>query len=227
MTHDTYRPRSWDDVTGQPTDEIRAMIDGKFTPNFLFHGPPGTGKTTVAYLIAKEIQGSRDELMVRNASDERGIDTIRDEIIPVVDQTTLSGAPRVIFLDEMESMTGEAQRALRQPMDESPAVFILACNNVEAVHDALISRCDTYKFGSLPGQAIRDRIDQIVDAEGVDLSDEALKDISARADGDMRTAIQRYNQYARGAREQDDTPATSPDSSSFEQSAREYLEGGD
>lgn len=225
MSAEDYRPRSWDGVVGQPVDEIQRLIDGAYTPNFLFYGPAATGKTTVAYLIAREIQGSVAELMEFNASDERGIDVIRDKIIPVVDQTTLSGAPRVIFLDEMESMTPEAQEALRQPMEQGKAIFVLACNEVDRVIDPLRSRCYDYEFGPVDAASIKERVQQLGEREGVDLSDDDLNSVASYADGDMRKAIQRYTQLARGiySEERERTPTS--DGVNMERAARDFLDG--
>lgn len=188
-----YRPESWNEVVGQPVEQIRATLDDR--PNYLFHGPPGTGKTTVAYLIAAELQ---DALLEYNASDDRGIDTVRESIIPAARQTTLGGQRPVIFLDEMDSMTTEAQQALRRPMEQSPAVFVLACNDVEAVHAAVKSRCHVYEFGELSKAAVKERLRAIAD-EGVPLGDDRLDSIVSFANGDMRQAIRRYNEVTRGA----------------------------
>lgn len=223
MSADQYRPTTFEGIVGQPTDQIRALLDGKNTPNFLLHGPPGTGKTTTAKVISREVQGSTSELMEFNASDERGIDTVRERIIPAADQTTLSGAPRVIFLDEMESMTKEAQQALRQPMEQSDAIFVLACNDLDAVHDAVQSRCHVEEFGAVPAPAIRTRINQLAQLEGVQVSENDLKTITSFANGDMRNAIQRYEQIVNGSHDSDASIET--DGNTLEAQAQEFLGG--
>lgn len=219
-----YRPDDWDELVGQPTDEIRALMDGRNTPNFLFYGPPGTGKTATAHLIAETIQGDDKELMTFNSSDERGIDTVRENVIPATGQTTLTGAPRVIFLDEMESMTKEAQQALRAPMEQSDAVFILACNEIDAVHEAIRSRCYDYEFGELSSTAIRKRLRQVADEYGVTITKQQRKMIVGFANGDMRKALQRFDQYATGAvpEEAQVAPGLS-DGNQLEQQSQSYL----
>lgn len=219
---DTYRPTTFDGIVGQPTDEIEALLDGPRTPDFLFHGPPGTGKTTTAYAIARRLQNGTADLMEFNASDERGIDTVRERIIPAADQTTLSGAPRVIFLDEMESMTTDAQQALRQPMEQSDAVFILACNDLSAVHDAIQSRCHVFEFDALSNRAIRQRVQQLADRDGENLDPDHIKTIVSFANGDMRSAVQRYQQVVQGGVESDPSPEPPTDGGSLEAAARQY-----
>lgn len=198
MNADQYRPTTWDEIVGQATDEIRALVDGRDTPDMLFYGPPGTGKTTVAYQIARDLQGTDKELMEFNASDERGIDVVREQIIPATRQGTLTGAPRVIFLDEMDSMTKEAQQALRQPMEQSDAVFLLACNDITAVHGAIKSRCYEFHFGEIDDSHVKELVHQIADEQDITLSTDQIETIASFANGDMRAAIQRLRRYETG-----------------------------
>lgn len=194
---DLYRPTTFDEIVGQPTDQIEALLDGEHTPNFLFYGPPGTGKTTTARVIASEMPGNVEPVEF-NSSDDRGIDFVRNEIIAATGQRTLSGGTRVIILEEMESMTTEAQQALRRPMEESDDLFILLCNDVDGVHDALRSRCRDYEFGHLSDAAIRTRIEQLADRDGVMLTPNNYETIVSFAAGDMRQALTRYREIAVG-----------------------------
>lgn len=215
----SYRPTTFDEIVGQQTEKIEGLLDRG--ENFLFYGPPGTGKTSTARVISRDVQGSVSELMEFNASDDRGIDTVREEIIPATGQTTLTGAPRVIFLDEMDSMTREAQQALRQPMERSDSIFVLACNDIGAVLDAVESRCQTFEFGEVPNRAVKERIRQIADDEGVEVSSNQLKTIVAFANGDVRSAIKRYQQVARGVTS-DESETIQMDSYDLESQARKF-----
>lgn len=221
MNADDYRPTTWDDVVGQPTDEIQAQIDGRNTPNMLFYGPPGTGKTTVAHLVTRELMGGVSDLMELNASHGRGIDTVRDEIVPATRQGTLTAAPRVIFLDEMEAMTEEAQQALRHPMERGRAVFLLACNDVSGVHDAVRDRCREYHFDSVSDRAIRRKLKGIAEREDIDVSEGQLSSITAFANGSVRSAIQKL---LAAPHEQDgDGPTDAQLGGNLENAANEYL----
>lgn len=222
MRVEDFRPTEWHEIVGQPVDEIAAMIDGYDTPNFLFYGPAGTGKTSTAYLIARDLTGSADEVMEFNASDDRGIDMVRDRIIPKVDQRTLTGKPRVVLLDEMESMTTEAQQALRQPMEQSKSVFVLTCNDPSNVIGALKSRCHNrgYEFGHIPSPAIRERLEQIIDQHDLDVSGQRLDAIVSFANGDMRSAI---SKLIEAAKRDDPEPVEHGSQGSLEANANDYL----
>jgi len=197
MSYDTqYRPETFDEIVGQPTDEIAAMLNGKHTPNYLFYGPPATGKTTTARAIAREMYGNLQSFYEVNASDERGVDTIRDRIgrwarQDVGTQTTLTMDIPVILLDEMDGLTTEAQHALRSPMEDSSAVFILTANAIDNVHPALKSRCETYQFGPVPAAKIQQRLEEVAHMEGIEMDPQQIQDIAVESNGDMRTALRR------------------------------------
>lgn len=202
--HTKHRPTDLDSIVGQPTDRIKTLISGSSTPNLLFYGPPGTGKTTTARAIAHEMHGNTRNLYEINASDERGIDTIRDRIneltrLDTGTQMTLEMNVPIVFLDEIDGMTTTAQEALRTPMEDTPAVFLLSCNDVEAVNDAVRSRCHAggFEFDYLSTSAVRDRLETVADAEGVEIDDRRILDCAEKANGDMRTALDLLEQEVR------------------------------
>ena len=190
-----HRPQSLSGVVDQPTDRIESLVDGRETPNMLFYGPPGTGKTTAARALAYEIHGNPNNLHEINASDDRGINTIRDKInrlahVTVGAQATLEMVSPIVLLDEADSMTDDAYQALRSPMEDTPAIFILTANDVDGIHPAIKSRCHMFEFDYPSTSAIRARLSDIADAEGyTDISEERLRDIADKSNGDLRTAL--------------------------------------
>jgi len=141
-----YRPKNWDELVGQ--DEIiksirEALKNPIGIPHFLFVGPAGVGKTTTAYLIARELKVPIIEF---NASDERGIDTIRTKI----KQLASIRGKRIILLDEADNMTADAQQALRRIMERTMGtIFILVGNTEYKIIDPIKSRCAIYRFKKL------------------------------------------------------------------------------
>jgi len=189
-----HRPKRFDGIVGQPTDEIKGWLDGQWTPNFLFHGPPATGKTTTARAIAREMYGSLESMYEINASDERGVDTIRNKIsrwasMDTGTQMTLSMSVPIILLDEMDGLTMEAQQALRSPMEDSKAVFVLTANSTDNIHPAIKSRCESYNFSPPPAADIQARLEEVARVEDVDIDPQTCQDIAIECNGDVRVAL--------------------------------------
>lgn len=196
-----FRPDSLDEIVGIDADMIESMLNGPETPNFLFHGEPGTGKTTTARAIANELTGGAGNMWEINASNDRGIETIRTKINRVArkdtgTQMTLSMGVPVILLDEADSMTPEAYQAIRSPMEDTAAVFILTANDLEPIHSAVRSRCMVMEF-ELTAEDILQRMHDIIEDSDMDVPDRKLSDIAGESNGDMRLALNKLEQYVR------------------------------
>ena len=164
-------------------------------PHLLFHGPPGTGKTSCMVAIAKELHGANNYkhmTLELNASDDRGINVVRDQIKSFCStQQLMSRGVKLVILDECDSMTSAAQFALRRIVEKYSKTtrFCLICNYVAKVIPALQSRCTRFRFGPLTDEAIGPKLTEVCKSEGLTLSDEAHKAIISLSRGDMRKVM--------------------------------------
>ncbi|CEJ81735.1 Putative Activator 1 41 kDa subunit [[Torrubiella] hemipterigena] len=171
----------------------------------LFYGPPGTGKTSTILALAKELYGPemmKSRVLELNASDERGISIVRQKVKDFA-RMQLTNPPagykdkypcppfKIIILDEADSMTQDAQSALRRTMETYSKItrFCLICNYVTRIIDPLASRCSKFRFKSLDQSNAKKRLENIATAEGVNVEDGALDALIRCSEGDLRKAI--------------------------------------
>jgi replication factor C small subunit len=191
-----YRPAKLADMVGQEeiVERLQSYVRSGSMPHLLFTGSAGVGKTTAAVALARELFGETWHTNFRelNASDERGIDVVRNQIKQFARTSPLEGASfKILFLDEADALTPDAQAALRRTMESYAATcrFILSCNYSSKIIDPIQSRCAIYRFRPLDRGAISEEIRRIAGREGLTVSEKAIDAIVYIAQGDMRKAI--------------------------------------
>jgi replication factor C small subunit len=199
MWVEKYRPKILDEVVGLKdiVESLKAfMKKPKNMPHLMLAGIPGTGKTTIALAIAHELYGInwRNFTLELNASDERGIDTVRERIkdFSRYSRSGFGDIPfALVILDECDQMTGPAQTALRRIMETSSRTsrFILICNQSSKIIEPIQSRCAIFRFSQLDKQAMKEHLQCIAQKEKVNLLPEAAEKIVDYSEGDLRHAI--------------------------------------
>jgi len=190
-----YRPERLADVKGHEDiiPRLQSYVDRDDLSHLLFAGPAGTGKTASSVSIAKEIYGDdwQENFLELNASDQRGIDVVRDRIKSFARSSFGGYSYRIIFLDEADALTSDAQSALRRTMEQfsNNTRFILSCNYSSQIIDPIQSRCTVFRFSPLNDEAVAEQVREIADAEGIEITDDGVEALVYVADGDMRAAI--------------------------------------
>ncbi len=192
-----YRPIELDDIVGNTETMERLKIiarDGNM-PHLIISGTPGIGKTTSIVCLAHKMLGSayKEAVLELNASDERGIDVVRNRIKGFAQKkvTLPAGRQKIVILDEADSMTAGAQQALRRTMEiySSTTRFAFACNQSNKIIEPLQSRCAILRYSRLTEQQILKRLLEVCEAEKVKWSEDGLAALIFSAEGDMRQAL--------------------------------------
>lgn len=207
-----YRPRTVDEVSEQT--EIVAVLkqcleQGADMPHLLFYGPPGTGKTSTIIAAARQLFGDmyKERMLELNASDDRGIQVIRDKVKTFAQLTASGRRPdgkpcppfKIVVLDEADSMTSAAQAALRRTIERETKTtrFCLICNYVSCIIDPLTSRCSKFRFKPLSHSVMLARLEHICSREGVKCAPRVLARLVDASGGDMRRVITSLQSTAR------------------------------
>ncbi|KAI9728801.1 MAG: hypothetical protein M1834_007187 [Cirrosporium novae-zelandiae] len=236
-----YRPKTLSDVAAQDhtTTVLERTLQASNLPHMLFYGPPGTGKTSTVLALSHSLFGPQlfpSRVLELNASDERGISIVRSKIKDFARQT-ISHVPnskeyrekypcppfKIIILDEADSMTQDAQAALRRTMETYSKItrFCLICNYVTRIIDPLASRCSKFRFKSLDGGNAAKRLSAIAEAENVKLEDGVIPVLIKSSDGDLRKAITFLQSATRLVSSTTPNPAPAPPQNSSKKSRKE------
>lgn len=191
-----YRPSKFEDMVGQQEiiKRVKSLVQALNIPHLLFAGPAGIGKSTLALIVVKELFGDKwkENYLELNASDERGIDVVRQKVKDFARTKAIENIPfKVIFLDEADALTKEAQQALRRTMENysNTCRFILSCNYSSRIIDPIQSRCVAFRFKLLEKKDISTVVRKIIEREGLGITDDAYETLYEASEGDCRRAI--------------------------------------
>ncbi len=190
-----YRPKDFSDIKGQDdvVSRVKNFVEKGNMPHLLFAGPAGVGKTSLALVIARKLfgEGWDSNFLELNASDERGIDVVREKVKNFARTRAIGDVPfKVIYLDESDALTKEAQQALRRTMENYTQTcrFILSCNYSSKIIDPIQSRCTVFRFNLLEKEDVYEIIEKVVEREGLSITEEAKEAVFEVSGGDCRRA---------------------------------------
>jgi replication factor C small subunit len=192
-----YRPRTLADVVGQEetVERLKAYVKAQNIPHLMFAGPPGTGKTTSAMALARDLYGEENwkgRFLELNASDERGIGVVRGKIKEFARVGTAEADGfKIVFLDEADALTHDAQSALRRTMEKYTATtrFVLSCNYSSKIIDPIQSRCAVFRFRPLTQEQVKKYVRKIAKEEKVEITQDGVDALLFVAKGDLRRTV--------------------------------------
>jgi replication factor C small subunit len=191
-----YRPKSFENVVGQDEiiKKVQSLTKAMNIPHLMFAGPAGTGKSTLALIVVKELFGVhwKENYLELNASDERGIDVVRQKVKDFARTKAIGNVPfKVIFLDEADALTKEAQQALRRTMENYTTTcrFIMSCNYSSKIIDPIQSRCAIFRFKLLEKKDIGTIVQKIAEKEHLQIEPQTEEALFEGSEGDCRRVI--------------------------------------
>jgi replication factor C small subunit len=190
-----YRPKNLSEVMGHEeiTNRLKSYVEKRNLPNMMFSGPAGTGKTSSAIALAKELFGTNFEqnFLELNASDDRGIDVVRNTIKDFARTLAFDSDFKIIFLDECDALTQDAQQALRRTMEKYTKTcrFILSCNYSSKILEPIQSRCVIYRFKPLGAKEVEKQVGHVANLEKIHVDEKAIVAVNYVCQGDMRKAL--------------------------------------
>jgi len=190
-----YRPKEFSEIKGQDdiVSKVKAFVEKGNMPHLMFTGPAGTGKSSLSLATVKALYKEkwRDNYLELNASDERGIDVVRQKVKDFARTKSISENFKIIFLDEADALTREAQQALRRTMENFTKTcrFILSCNYSSKIIEPIQSRCVVFRFQRLNKNSAFEILNHISGNEQLQMDEKALEALYAVSEGDCRRMI--------------------------------------